>query len=962
MSVVDELISSGFSPAAITNAAYGAIDRALAGTIDIVDTTNPMSTLIEMGACLAAGTISREAVTLRKQYKSLAASREDLYYHMSDEDYLDSFCSYGSTKFYMLFRKDEIETKAITDTETGIRKIIIPKHTKIEVDNVTFTMLYPIEIRIMPHGGYQVVYDTSVPSPIATLETNYIEWKTVTVDGNDYVMFYLTLPQLKRVVYQDTLNPSIAFVKTYTIDDQFYYCRIFGTDANGDRIEFATTHSEVVYDKTIPTAVVQLIDSGVRIEIPRIYFSEEQIQGSVDIVIYTSKGDINLNFSAGYEINRFTMTLGTDYNTPTDSLYSAPLLTWTNMAVASDDILTGGKDGLTFEEMRERVIQNASSIKYPISSPQIKAKLANNGYDIVASVDDVMERVYLATRHLPAVPNSGFSSGAGAAIETLMISTNELAAYSCVIDNGDRVTLTPDAVFKNDSSGLLKLVDPVTIPDASSADTLVAYANADEYMFTLFHYVIDSTNNQFSMRPYYLDAPKIASRRFIAENETAQLGVSTDGITLEKTESGYLLTITTICSEEYLAQDPSQLFVQLSYIPKNEESRAVISGIPYGITPAGNLVWQFELDSTFDVDSNDFLQLNNFSIYSSQNRPFGVALQQEFEIVYGITNYTIFGLKVTDIDLKIGTHLLTSPAVGLTNEAVTINFGTALSNLWSNARTFAGSVRYETYTEDVPKLWDDVYLTGPDGNPVLGIDGEGNLTYTKIHSAGDPVLDSENNPEYYWRAGDVKLDANGDPIPLYDRDTIRLMDFCLIDGVYRFANYQRDLDYRASIASTIAKYASSDMQAFKSVLLEKTSIFFQPKKTLGRIKVIVKDGLQIEIDAALGFTVRYYMEKSKYVDLDLRETIVTKTKTIINSALESVTVSKATIMKLLKAMGGEDIIDVDMDGMGDNNDIPVFTSADDATRCAVKRRLKALPDNSIQVEEAITVDFLLHKP
>lgn len=957
MSIVDKLIASGFSPATLLRATYDRLDEALDG-VDIVDTTSPFAVLVDAGAYMTSACFTRQEVGLRKLYRPLAKTYDDLYRHMASADYIGRFSGYSEAPFFLYLKKDEIESKAVKVGDTGIRKLLIPRHTQIKVDATIFTLLFPIEIRIMPHGGYQVVFDNQVETPIAQLESNYIDWKFIEIQREKYLMMNLRLPQLLRTVYTDTLNPSSVFRKEYNLNDLFFHCRIFGKDANGNKFEFETTHSEEVYNVRVPSAVLTLLDSTLRVDIPRVYFSEGQISGEVEIVIYTTKGDISQNF-ANYELNRFSLEFGKDYNSPDDSKYAAPFSTWTSMGLGSSGITTGGSNGMSLEELTQIVIDGATHIKTPITFQQLQAKLKLNGYDIINSVENVMQRIYLATRHLPAVSDSGFASGASASIETLTITLDRLVQEPTVVDNGERITLSPDTVYRHNEAGVLEVVPVAMLPDEDQADSVVADVNSKDYMFSPFYYVLDTTKSRFQARAYHLDSPVISSRRFIAENETTQLGVSTDGFLLNKVDGGYELIVTTVAGETYQAQDPAKLFAQLSFIPKNETGRATISGIPVGITEQNNIVWKFPLETNFDIDDKDILSLLGFSMYANQYRPYGTELEAEFEIIYGIQDYSVFGMLPSSIDNQIADYLMEGTPTGITHEAVTLKFGESLNRLWANVRTVPGAERFQVYTEDIPKVWAKTEVVSDENGPIVTI-VNGVPQYEIIHRKGDPVLDSEGNVEYAHRKGEPIM-VDGELVPLLGRDTERMIDLMLIDGNYRFCTHPRDLAYRDTIAATIARFAKDDMEAFVPMLHEKTWLYFYPKKTMGRVPVIVGDGLVTEINAALSFTVRYYMERSKYTDLQLREAISQKTKQVINLALQKSTVSRDYIQTQLKSAMGNDVVAVDMDNFGSDKSIPTFTAVDDSARCAVGRRLRVLPDNSIIVEEAITVDFIPHK-
>src|SRR5699024_10431574 len=125
---------------------------------------------------LFANSARKDEFLNRVQYPELSQTREDLYRHMSDVDYINVFSSPSTTKLLLVFHKDEILEKAIPSGDSGMRKLVIPRHTKIMAGEIPFTLQYPIELRVLPHGGIQTVYDNSKPSPLMTLESNQVPY------------------------------------------------------------------------------------------------------------------------------------------------------------------------------------------------------------------------------------------------------------------------------------------------------------------------------------------------------------------------------------------------------------------------------------------------------------------------------------------------------------------------------------------------------------------------------------------------------------------------------------------------------------------------------------------------------------------------------------------------------------------------------------------------------------------
>ena len=144
------------------------LEQATDGKLVFVDPTNPATLLLESAIVLSTAQMLQAEALTRKQYSSMAQDMTDLYRHMSDKDFLGRFSTPAKGSITLMLLLDEVKLKAdyVRNAQglpdgTGIRKLTIPKHSEFYVANVTFLTQYAVDIRVMPHGGIQVVYDTT---------------------------------------------------------------------------------------------------------------------------------------------------------------------------------------------------------------------------------------------------------------------------------------------------------------------------------------------------------------------------------------------------------------------------------------------------------------------------------------------------------------------------------------------------------------------------------------------------------------------------------------------------------------------------------------------------------------------------------------------------------------------------------------------------------------------------------
>lgn len=929
----------------------------------LVDVNAPAIHLLEASASMAAYHIQENFALDRRHYRLLATNYADLYGHMSDADYLDRFSSPGKVTLQYTVNYDDIIASMVAVPDTNLKRVVIPRYTEIRpAGEYPLTLLYPIEIRLLPHDGLQIVYNTDKTTDIQTLSDNVLTWRFLKVNtGTQAVYLQIDIPlyQLARTKTLEVLSDgNTRFAVPFT--DKYFYLRVFqGSTASG-WTELSTTHSLQVYDASTPTAVIQVADGSLNVTIPPIYYTSGLVSGNLRFDVYTTLGDIYQDLT-NYDTEKYEIVWGTDDDDSTLSAYSSsiPSLPY---AFTSTKAITGGANGLTFEELREKTIFNVSANtgNSPITPAQIENRLNRLGFDIVKSKDDITERLYLATTTTPTPPDSTFNSGIAVSINTLQTSIEKLVQHTGVYDNGDRVTLSPDALFSL-TNGVMSLVDNSSRPEMlyKTPETFVNGINQSNYAFTPFHYVLDVTGDTFGFRSYYLENPEQLSRRFVRDNATLLIDVSTTGFAVVRTTTGYRLTVTLTAGDSYKNIDSSERFMQLAFIPADETDYAYVNGTYLGTT-GNTVVWAFDFVTDFDINSDDNLIVNNFSILEATPRKLALPLETEFLLINGISGDIDSGYQYSAIDSLLGNFLLPSTAVGVTMEFVTLKLGTVLTNLWRGARTLAGSYVYKTYSEVVYAYYtEDIPNYDANGVPVYEIvDGEVTVSYA--HRKGDPKLDSTGAQIVLHKAGDAVLDSNGDPIPLSARPVIRLIDLLIVDGNYKYATRDTDVSDLTWTANNLANTQLDKLAELGNEVLEKTNISLYPKKGFGPIAVVVDDGVEKTIDSALTFSVKFYLTGTAYRDSDYRSALSTLTAKIFNTGIKSDTISVSTLVTLLKPELDENVVGFDVNMYANGSEMTTFTLSDASVQPAIERVMEYTEDGKYAVKENIEFLFKNH--
>lgn len=953
-----------YNPSAIQRAAVALVPAMSNGEIEFVDPSNPVVMCIENASINTAAWMIENAVLTRRQYPAAAQTIEDLYPHMSDKDYINRFAVPTKANFVFFFGEDEILTKLVADaSNNGVRKVVIPRNTHVTVNDTVFSLQYPIEIRQMAHGGLQIVYDVDVLSPLQKLTTNLIEWKILTAaDGTRLLAFSVEMTQFKINSQNGSITNATGFVQNIVTTDQFFFGRVFQKKNDGTYMELATTHTEEIFDPATPTAVFTVLEGSVRVKIPQVYLSTGMVTGSIRIDIYETKGVLSMNMIS-YRPEQYLLKYEA-YSLSEKNEYVAPLATLRINSVMSSSVINGGQNSLTFEQLRKRVISNAiGSPDQPITNTQIEASLERDGYAVVKNIDNITNRAFLAARSLPDPQASELITAAAAGISTLATSVEDVVKISTVVDNGDIITIKPETLYKN-VNGVVELVSDseVTTLAALPPDQLAIVVNNANYMRTPFYYVMDSSSNEFSLRAYHLDTPIVESKSFIGENDTTLLQVGTDQYSIMRSAKGYVIEIQTKSSDDWKGLRDDQVFVQLAYIPTGDVDRAYVQGVLVGKSDEGERIYHFPIDTSWKINSDNEMQVSSFLMFNNTPRNVNLPLLKDFDILYSTNTPRGPNWVVSNTDAFLGYFLLPQDTYAITHENLSVRLGYFLKYLWCRARTIVGEANYEKWAVNVPAVYAaDIYQTDPVTGSAFTIDANGNIQYTILHKQGDPVLDAQGQPVYKHHVGDIKLDAYGSPIVISSRNLIRQMDMFLIEGSYYLATNQVTADYRDFLRRTVVDWLTEDLPSMGNNLLEQTSLFYYPITSVGLIKVLFANGLETYLEAGQSFRCTLYVNSTVYNNYDLRATLTVNTIKTISLELQKRIVSMSNIIDALKTSYKDDVISIEMSGLGGNKNLNVVTVIDDAQRLSLRKMLVTRNDETLGLLEGVTVDFVLHE-
>lgn len=966
-SLISDYDEIKYNPSSIVSKVLTYLENVTDNKVDIIDPTNPFVLLLEASAVNTAAANQESLFTLRKLYPILAQTESDLYRHMSDKDYLDRFSTPSSVKFKFLIEVNSLKSNLVKVEGTTYSKVTICRDTIISVNDIKFTLQYPIDIKVYESGVTIVTYDAAIGSPLQQLSTNILPSAVYRpTGGGKWLMFELPLYQFEITTYNKAVTPDTPFKVKLDYTDRYYYCRIYhhkGTDLN-TWYEMETTHTDQVFDTNKPTAVLTVEDNILNVEIPIIYTLTNMITGNIRIDIYTTKGELQLNLS-DYALSSFSVTLNA-IDTYRDTNKYTLAMSKTQYIANSSEIVTGGSLGIDFEQLKYRVVNNSvGNPSLPITNIQLVNQKQIEGFEIIRNIDSLTNRIYVASKPIPKPLNEKLVTSANVTIKSLVVNIDDIEDYSGVYKNNNRVTISTDVIYK-DNNDVLKIIprDEVSVMINMNPGNLIKEVNTNRYLYSPFHYVLDCEDDLFEVRAYYLDNPTLSTIDFCGQNYSIDATVNTSTYYIRKYELGYELTLLTKSNDSYKAMDDNILGCQLAFKPSGENQYLYINGTLLGKSTAsdsnGERIFRFLIDSNFDLDKEDKLYITNGHTSPGITNRERIDLKTTFTIFYSIGNIPV-GTITSGLDKTFAKWMYSSEDwLAITQESIEVYLGDRLKNLWCQSRSIINDDGYVKHGSNVPMRYtEDVYEIGDTGT-IIDIGKNEWPSYTLLHKAGDIVYDNDGNIVYEHLAGDIVLDEYGNRVLISNTHIDRIIDLTLIEGAYYFTTDENYIAYRHELTNTLKRWVVDDLSDINNNLLEQTHIYYRPKSALGTVEVQIGNNNYTIMDAEQSFKVVLYVKEKIYKDEELKNEIETNTVKLLNSVISEITINITDIIVSLKELYGDSVITFDISGLGGDKNFRTVTMTDTTKRLSLKKVLTTQIDNTIIVKEDIEFVYVIY--
>ncbi|MFM7008371.1 MAG: hypothetical protein ACKO0Z_03445, partial [Betaproteobacteria bacterium] len=160
-------------PTSTISTGFNLFSQITGGTDAFADAGNPFAFMMEFSAATAAAAANEAYAVTRQLYPSLATNMDELIRHMADTDFVGIYASPSSvTNVIFSFNYTEIIASMVYDSASDSRYLVIPRNTTITVGGVTFSLQYPVVIRQLNDQSISIQYDTSITSPLKTIDQN----------------------------------------------------------------------------------------------------------------------------------------------------------------------------------------------------------------------------------------------------------------------------------------------------------------------------------------------------------------------------------------------------------------------------------------------------------------------------------------------------------------------------------------------------------------------------------------------------------------------------------------------------------------------------------------------------------------------------------------------------------------------------------------------------------------------
>lgn len=969
---LDQLVALRDNPVGVQEIVYTTMEAMSNGKYQMHDASNPLAFMIETACATATAGMMRNDKMHQRQNPHLARTDQDLYYNLTDMDMSYSFAEPARVNMPLLLNYKELKIKAVR-VDKHLSVLRLPKDTDVTVGGLVFTMMYPIDIRLYDHGGIQVVSDLSDPDPKCLFETNRIEWRTLDMPGEfeDRVfpekMLYLEVPlrQVANVVYHEQVTESGGFSKEYTYPNHLADVAVYHKDTKSGKWLPIKVSFDQSYSIDELVVVAKRLNSSVHLSIPKIFFKRKMVPRGIRVDILNTKGKVDASLEK-YHPGAYAVAWKSHDRSVDPRIDAVRELA--SISFFNDRPIRGGTDGPTFNELKRRILEGTVAARQtPIVEAGIRRNLHDMGYRIRPIEDGVANRMYIASRSLLERPGDPLRLPMGSLIETFLGSVSRLPVSSSIMDHG-KVLVFKEGLFFKMTDGILSIMDDISRAHlfTGTVEEVVTKIRAIDFYALPYHYVLD-TSAATSLTAYHLSAPRLIGKEYVSENPSTGLELRCFDIGISHREDHYVVVVRTIANKAVVEINTESLHAQLSFIPKDEETRVYLTGDIIGRDDNDAPIFEFIMPSGFKVDSGDKIHLSGFERWGDSRDTWQHGLTQEYDLLFMVSGASVEGSTMSEIDMIKGDAFLPGGSRGIIHEKMTVQWGRKLNNLWTRCRSTSTKEIYEHHVNDVPAVYtDDVLIKDPaTGLPKWSII-DGVVKHEGfVHKKGDLVYDDQGEVVLLHRAGDPVIE-HGKRVKKHSRNIAYQMDLLLVPGEWYVVTDKDDIAYRRDAIGRLADWCVRDIEAIKSRLIENTDMKLRPMRTVGKTLAVGGAGAKYVVQRDQSLKVHLEVSPMIYRNPTFRDNIQKTVLGVLHTALKmddlDRTYSRLDIKSITEALQnelGEGVEEVRITGLGGSLNVDSLSLYENDEALSIRRVASIAGSGDITMSEDISFEWTI---
>lgn len=885
-----------------------------------------------------------------------AQTDADLYLHMSDYDTIGSYATPSKITVALTIDKAYVVQKGVNISD-NYKVLIVPKDTVIRIGTLNFGLYYPIRIKVDTRTGIPLVtYDIEEQNPLFPLKSNRVIFNEVNYMTYKLLVMHLTAYQFTKTVLTDTLDDGTGYAGSFDYSDKFYAVRLFSIK-DGVATELAQSMIQDNYDPYTPTARVEVDTNRGRIvvTIPLVYFTNGLMGTKLEAHLYTTKGNITVNVGSA-PVEQCAIDFGITQQTATE--YNRPLM---QMPVGALNITspttTDGSDGYTFDEKRQRVIDDSFQTKLLVTPQDLESHYATAGIKVIKYYDDLTNLIYFAYKPLTdsegtIVPTSN------SYLEVLPDSYKSVSTIKHNVDGS--MTILPRTWWRvQDAEALcVPLTDTeLAVLAEKDKEELITLFNSSVYARTPFFIRLNTSVTYPKATSYNLMNPQVEDVIITHENVevAAQMLVVGENIVhLNEGTEGFQVTL--VIKKDIMddiAEDDVFVWVYC------ESVEGAIVGIRATFKEAnenGYAIYTFTLGTDYYIDAEGNINITTLGAPGSSpnNR---IALSTDFYVVFMAASSNFPGVDTLPSLYDGVPQNYRAGRTVLLRQQLTINLGHALDDVVYNIINITKDGKtYQRYEIDIPQVYEyDVYKTDESGMIVVDIIDGKPITYIE-HKQGDTVYDSTGNIVYKHRAGELVLTSDGQPIETNDR----IQKYQIMAPIVDAKMYVSENDIQRNFVTNLTQSFETCFELIRNssgYISERTKIYFRPSRTIGTTTYSIGDSVTLTASLDLSFRFKVLTADNIIADAQIKQAIETAIIAAVEKYLANEIISQTEMTETIR-----DTVTYleSVDALGINGDVNLQTLVplDNSVQPTVRQELYLTKDNKINIRKSITVEYV----